>query len=210
MAAVTRSLVLGCLAAALLAGMQGCAPASHREKSVAGAIRAAEAAPAPDSDLQPPREEGRQTVAVVGFPEVPPFETVARTPRMETYPCSQCHTASLSVLTAHRAEGERLSHWQVKMQHAPDSVMSCQTCHGTGNMDQLLMLSGEPVSFDAPYTLCAQCHMTQVKDWAGGAHGKRLDGWAGKRVVENCTGCHNPHSPAFETRWPAQLRQGVR
>ena len=32
--------------------------------------------------------------------------------------------------------------------------------------------------------------------------GKRVGYWAGKRVVENCTSCHNPHSPRFKSRWP--------
>ncbi|NJO55667.1 MAG: hypothetical protein HC834_04110 [Rhodospirillales bacterium] len=142
--------------------------------------------------------------------ELPGFETIARIPRMEGMPCSQCHNEPLAAVIAKRPKDQALSHWQVKLQHAPETVMNCQTCHGTGNMDELVMLSGKPASFNEPYTLCAQCHATQAKDWAGGAHGKRLDGWAGKRVAENCTGCHNPHSPAFETRWPAQQKRGVR
>ncbi|MDZ7639438.1 MAG: cytochrome c3 family protein [Bryobacterales bacterium] len=173
-------------------------------------IRAEDATSVALPDLEAPRPSGRETVPAEGFSDVPPFQTLARIPHVETYPCSQCHNEPLKVLVANRPKEEPLSHWQVTMQHAPEEMMSCQTCHGAGNMDDLEMLNGKPASYNAPYTLCSQCHMTQAKDWAGGAHGKRLDGWAGERVVENCTGCHNPHAPAFAVRWPAQLKRGVR
>lgn len=149
-----------------------------------------------------------QLAPVKGFPEHPPFSTIARTGQMEAYPCSQCHDKPLAGMLAARRKDEPDSHWQTALRHAPESVMNCQTCHGTGDMDQMHTLTGQSVSMDAPYQICAQCHTTQVNDWAGGAHGKRLGGWAPPRVVETCTGCHNPHTPAFESRWPAHLGKG--
>jgi hypothetical protein len=147
-------------------------------------------------------------VPVEGFPAHPPFQTIARSNSMETYPCSQCHDKPLAGMLALRRKDQPNSHWQVKLQHAPDNIMSCQTCHGEGDMNQLVTLTGKQVSMDAPYQVCAQCHASQVNDWAGGAHGKRLGGWAPPRVVQTCTGCHNPHAPAFESRWPAVLGKG--
>jgi len=29
-----------------------------------------------------------------------------------------------------------------------------------------------------------------------------LGGWAGPRVVQSCTGCHNPHDPLFPVKMP--------
>ena len=43
--------------------------------------------------------------------------------------------------------------------------------------------------------------------WAGGAHGKRLDGWQGRRVLMGCADCHDPHRPALETRIPFRAPQ---
>jgi hypothetical protein len=58
------------------------------------------------------------------------------------------------------------------------------------------------VSMDQVHLLCAQCHYPEVDSWANGAHGKRLVGWRGRRVVMACTDCHSPHQPATELRTP--------
>ncbi|MCW5964789.1 MAG: hypothetical protein KIT83_12175 [Bryobacterales bacterium] len=165
--------------------------------------------PAPDPGVQSaiPARYGEVT-RVEGFPDQPPFNTVARQGHLETYPCSQCHDKPLAGMLALRKKDQPNSHWQIVQKHAPEHAMSCQTCHGAGDQDKLVTLTGQAVSMDAPFQVCAQCHSTQVNDWAGGAHGKRLGGWAPPRVVENCTGCHNPHAPAFESRWPAVLGKG--
>lgn len=150
-----------------------------------------------------------QVVPVDGFPERPPFSTIARGNQIEAYPCSQCHDKPLAGMLATRRKDQPNSHWQISLKHASEAVMNCETCHGTGDQDQLVTLTGKAVSIDAPHQICAQCHATQVTDWVGGAHGKRLGGWAPPRVVQNCTGCHNPHAPAFESRWPAYLGKGA-
>jgi hypothetical protein len=55
---------------------------------------------------------------------------------------------------------------------------------------------------DESYQLCAECHFREVEAWAAGAHGKRLDGWQGRRVVMACADCHDPHGPAVPVLVP--------
>ena len=98
----------------------------------------------------------------------------------------------------------REAHPGLMLAHAPAENMDCRTCHDPDNLDQLRLGNDEPVSFDHAYLVCASCHFEQARDWAGGAHGKRLAGWRGERVVSNCTSCHDPHRPGFEQRWPAK------
>ena len=140
------------------------------------------------------REEHRSfTHSLPGEPETGAFTVQSRTAQMNRFPCSRCHDKPIV-----RNE-EKKAHWEIDIQHAPQSVMTCATCHGDGNMDTLK----SAIALDAAYELCAQCHFTQARDWRAGAHGKRLSGWGEPRVIANCTACHNPHKPKLEARWPA-------
>ena len=129
------------------------------------------------------------------------FFVTTRTSQMKQYPCSACHLGPLAA----PVDGEvdrREMHVDIPSDHASKETMSCRTCHDAGGMDGLRLFDGTSVSFDHAYRLCAQCHFEQVTDWAGGAHGKRLAGWKGKRVVMNCAECHDPHAPGWDVRWP--------
>ena len=64
----------------------------------------------------------------------------------------------------------------------------------------LKTLRGEYVDFEEAYIICGQCHVNQTRDWAFGAHGKRVNNWKGKRQVYNCTVCHYQHDPTFKPR----------
>jgi hypothetical protein len=83
----------------------------------------------------------------------------------------------------------------------------CSTCHAADNVELLALKSGERATLDHTYKLCAQCHFTQAEAWAGGAHGKRLDGWQGRRVLTGCADCHDPHKPSIERRIPFRAPQ---
>lgn len=133
------------------------------------------------------------------------FDVAARTGRIARFPCSRCHDRPVEqIRIAAQSQGKKAAHWEIALKHAPPGVMSCESCHQlSGATDELHTLQGQPVGFDHSYQLCGQCHSKQVSDWRGGAHGKRLGGWAPPRVIENCTGCHNPHSPRFQPRWPS-------
>lgn len=113
------------------------------------------------------------------------------------YPCSSCHQG------ARLASGrESARHNNIDAVHPSSTRGACTTCHTAGAVDRLALPLGERATLDQPYRLCAQCHSTQVAAWAAGMHGKRMDGWGGRRVVMNCTDCHDPHAPHTESRIP--------
>jgi hypothetical protein len=93
------------------------------------------------------------------------------------------------------------SHWDIKLKHASNKIMNCQTCH---NKDAVWKFNFGQKNVTANYSmkLCSGCHFKQRKDWELGAHGKRENGWRYKRAIYNCVSCHNPHSPTFKMRWP--------
>ncbi len=128
-----------------------------------------------------------------------PFQAARRTGRIGQYPCGSCHEQPLDEV-ANADVSQRWSHLNVRMEHA--DALRCGTCHRYEEMGQLQLIDGDPSDFDHSYQVCAQCHAPQARDWAGGAHGKRLGGWRGGRVVETCAGCHDPHAPAFPRRMP--------
>ncbi|MBX2947473.1 MAG: hypothetical protein KF725_16715 [Cyclobacteriaceae bacterium] len=128
-----------------------------------------------------------------------------RTSMIRSYPCSNCHTQPLAKLSAGRKADEKKSHWDISIIHGSAEVMNCQTCHDEKNMNELVSLTGNAILFDESYKQCRQCHSTQYTDWVGGSHGKRLGGWMPPRIMNTCVSCHNPHKPAFESRWPSRL-----
>lgn len=130
------------------------------------------------------------------------FNVLARSKELLHAPCRNCHLDTFTLTAKSKAAANRRAHRDVELNHASSDVMTCATCHNYGNVDFLRKNNGESVSFDHAYQVCRSCHFQQFKDWAGGAHGKRHAFWQGPRVIRNCTGCHNPHKPAFEKRWP--------
>ena len=134
-----------------------------------------------------------------------PFFVLEREASMRHFPCTDCHDSDLDADITPEAFNRR-AHWDVKFEHASSDTMNCDTCHdGTQNMMVLKTFTGQRVSYDHVYQVCGQCHFQQEADWRGGAHGKRLHGWAGDRVIANCTSCHNPHKPRFPKRWPKTI-----
>jgi hypothetical protein len=134
--------------------------------------------------------------------DVPDFLVLERTSQLKKGPCAECHTVPLAELVRRRPAHEPLAHWNVTLAHASETVMACATCHSASDQGQLRLLGGTSLSIDHAYQVCAQCHSTQATDWAGGAHGKRVGGWAPPRVSYSCTECHDPHRPALTPRWP--------
>ncbi len=130
-----------------------------------------------------------------------------RAPNLGQYPCASCHVGRATRMNDRRARG---THENIQPEHPQQTGGACATCHSPSNVEQLALKSGERVSLDHTYRLCAQCHFKQADDWASGAHGKRLDGWQGRRVVLGCADCHDPHRPAVESRIPFRAPQLTR
>jgi len=127
------------------------------------------------------------------------FWTETRKDKVERFKCSQCHNNEEVKIT----RAAEIAHGDIVLVHGgQEKPLSCFTCHNKDARDFLLTEESVAVDMDHSYQLCDRCHFREKKDWVGGAHGKRVSYWAGKRVVKNCTSCHDPHSPRFEKRWP--------
>jgi hypothetical protein len=225
-----RRMLNTALLAGMLAGIvaaTGCspgeaAPAPNLKKAYPkdGAVAAA-----PRDDRQPGHlttVEGETVIGRTG-PDGAPFEVAVRTrgegthldrrfgaltlelgarvgsPGISQYPCSACHVDGDV-----KADIDRVAdaHHDIQPLHPHETGASCTGCHAPDNVELLVLGSGERATLDHAYRLCAQCHSPQVTDWAAGAHGKRLDGWQGRRVVMGCADCHDPHRPALDRRIP--------
>lgn len=128
------------------------------------------------------------------------FRVLARKQEVERFRCSNCHTDKPVTVN----NGYNLTHGDVVLGHGMDgNTLTCIDCHHPKDRDALEDKKGNKIDFDHSYQLCGQCHFRQKRDWLGGAHGKRVEHWAGERVVYNCTTCHNPHKPRFAPRFPA-------
>lgn len=125
-----------------------------------------------------------------------------RKDEIKSFKCTECHTKPLAKM---QNKDIKKAHWNIKLDHANVNTMNCITCHDGSNMDNLKSITGHNIDFNKSYKLCSQCHQKQYKDWTGGAHGKRLESWATPRASMTCVNCHNPHSPSFETKWPARF-----
>lgn len=120
------------------------------------------------------------------------------------YPCTSCHQGRKVVMRDQRIAQ---AHENIQPVHPAETGAVCSTCHAEDEVGMLPLKNGGRAPLEQAYRLCAQCHFQQVRDWAGGAHGKRLDGWEGRRVVMGCADCHDPHKPAIEPRTPFRAPQ---
>lgn len=201
-----RTLIPVSAAALLLAA--GCSRLDHSATDV---VAIATRATQPNQNGGASSERGLdtvQSVPVPGFPELPPFEVASRERSISKFPCAECHNKPLAVLRI-APKDKKASHWDIRLAHGKKDALQCNTCHNFEDFANLKTLTGKPVAFNHSYQVCGQCHSRQINDWAGGAHGKRVGGWAPPRVVTNCTGCHSPHKPHIDSRWPSVSTPGT-
>jgi hypothetical protein len=132
------------------------------------------------------------------------LQTSLRDRAIGQYPCTSCHLGSKVVM-----RDKRIAHVHENIQpvHPSETGAVCSTCHAEEDVGMLPLKDGGRAPLEQAYRLCAQCHFQQVRDWAGGGHGKRLEGWEGQRVVMGCADCHDPHKPAIEPRVPFRAPQ---
>jgi hypothetical protein len=126
--------------------------------------------------------------------------------QIKSFKCTECHSKPLNKL---QSKDVKKAHWDIALKHADLNTMNCVTCHNSENMDELKSLTGSKIDFNRSYKLCSQCHTKQFDDWKGGAHGKKIGGWAPPRASMTCVNCHNPHKPHFQPRWPARFNTQV-
>ena len=122
---------------------------------------------------------------------------------IKSFACTECHSKPLNQMQ--NVTDSKRAHWDIKLNHADSKTMNCITCHNSDDMDNLKSLTGITIDFNRSYQLCSQCHTKQFEDWKGGAHGKRIGGWAPPRASMVCVNCHNPHDPGFQSKWPARF-----
>lgn len=148
-----------------------------------------------------PDLEASSVAALSVFEGAGPFQVVPARRDRDMHPCANCHQWVLS-----NPEPRKLGapHDNFELQHGLHGKGGfwCFTCHDVDNNFALKTLDGESVEFDHAYVVCSQCHVQQGRDWARGAHGKRVGGWDGPRSVYNCTACHYQHKPAIKPREP--------
>ncbi|MCW8964384.1 MAG: hypothetical protein OQL16_11365 [Gammaproteobacteria bacterium] len=133
------------------------------------------------------------------FPGMPSFEVISSKKDTEMHPCSNCHEWQKSDKTPRFLKQPHDNFALLHGLHGKGQFW-CFTCHDTKDKGLLKTMEGEYVNFEEAYILCSQCHVNQARDWAYGAHGKRVGNWKGKRQVYNCTACHYQHSPALRYR----------
>lgn len=145
------------------------------------------------------------------FENAPHFKIMAKKKDTDLHPCWDCHYWTEPDRNARTLEWV---HDDFRLQHGlhGKGEFWCFTCHHLEGDGGLRTLEGDKVSFDDAYVVCAQCHTRQTRDWAFGAHGKRMGGWRGERVVLNCTVCHDEHRPVSTPRSPQPpppMRRGL-
>jgi hypothetical protein len=168
-------------------------------------------APLPPMDALP---EPTAPEVFRGIPDAPAYTVVPRKPELPLHPCSMCHndrpldTKPRTFVVAPPPDGA--PHAGV-LRHGGGRFW-CLDCHMGKDREWLRTLDGAKLDFDESPVLCGQCHSARYRDWAFGAHGKRVAGWTGERQLYACTHCHDPHVPQIPHRDagpPPPVRAGL-
>jgi hypothetical protein len=183
--------------------------------------------------MQRPEAVQGRTLRGLTIAQAPPFKATTRIEHLTYYPCSDCHEDQDPNPKPRVLKDE---HVDLDFQHGGGRFWCYDACHNPKDMDHLVSLHGEPISYDEAYKLCGQCHFQRQKDWFFGGHGKRagtfpvprdvplvaskidfsnrgkIGTWRGERVLTICTDCHDAHSPSikpYKPSPPPEVRRGL-
>ena len=140
-------------------------------------------------------EHGAQPVRMAGYEHV--YVAGLETERKD---CARCHKPGQEPYRDEALAPGKDAHWDVELHHAGD--MDCFACHKKEDPAHLVSVIDQDATLETAYLHCGSCHKDQFNSWLGGAHGKRVTGWNGVRIIKNCAGCHTPHAPARGTPLP--------
>jgi hypothetical protein len=141
------------------------------------------------------RENARRTVKI---PTAVQIVIDARTEKLPTFPCSECHKDRPA-----DPRERRLTKFHSRIEVAHGSgVLWCYRCHTADAIDQLHLPDGTRLSFDQVPELCGGCHGNVLRDFGFGVHGLTTGQWNGTQHRAPCTFCHDPHHPAFPEMTP--------
>ncbi len=82
----------------------------------------------------------------------------------------------------------------------------CFNCHIPDKLNKVRTRHGEEFELKDSTQLCVSCHGTSYREWIQGVHGRLNGHWdreSGDFKRQDCTACHDPHSPAFAAVKPA-------
>lgn len=119
--------------------------------------------------------------------------------------CSTCHATKPANRESRLGVPLAAFHQNLVGKHGN---LTCISCHNTSDgFSSLRLADGTTIPHAEVMSLCAQCHGTQARDYAHGAHGGMTGFWdrsKGSRVRNNCIDCHDPHAPKYPVVSPAR------
>ena len=130
------------------------------------------------------------------------FSVVPRIPKLNMYPCTDCHTGDKDYNNQERILKEEHVEMATHFRNGDKDQRWCHTCHQEKDYLHLIAQNGQTLTFNESYILCGQCHGTILRDWKKNIHGRRVGQWNGIAQAANCTECHNSHGPKFKPLKP--------
>jgi hypothetical protein len=159
----------------------------------------------PREDAGTPYAPSQQFSTTIRRPAGPPTIDLQQPDpqgRVGRIACSTCHGLREPNLENRTPADLESFHQNMRFLHGN---LACYACHNPTDADTLRLADSTPLEYSDVMTLCGQCHGTQARDYAHGAHGGMLGYWdlsRGPRMRNNCIDCHDPHVPKFPTMLP--------
>ncbi len=123
--------------------------------------------------------------------------------------CYSCHDDKKPVTVHYDTNGNVIlpeAHRDLVLRHGRSNRNdNCFNCHDPKNLELLRPHEGQTLKLTESSRLCGSCHGPTYRDWEIGIHGRTSGFWdrkSGPVVRQDCTSCHDPHSPAFPSMKP--------